>query len=301
LRQDPWGEVRIHQIMLQDKRRTNCYKKAIENNLKTDSRVIDLGCGTGVLSFFAAVKGCRKVYAVDRSGIIDDAREAARKNNLQGRIEFIKADIRKFKPPAKTDMLIHDQLGVFIWNEDIVAKVARIRDNYLKKSAVIIPAKIEIYFVPVCYKSELERSVAFWSKKQYGIDFSNIGRKLFIQGHRQAVHPSVIFLKDTKLFLGKEKLVHRIDLTEDSRIPLKLAASFRLRKNAILSGVCIFLNIHFDRNTRLSTRPSRNNSHWGQLFLPCVEPEKILRDSVLDFTLFPDKKPEKWKFTFLIR
>jgi protein arginine N-methyltransferase 1 len=62
-RQNPWEYIKIHQIMLQDKQRTMCYKKAIENNLKRNAIVIDLGCGTGILSFFAATKGCRKIYA----------------------------------------------------------------------------------------------------------------------------------------------------------------------------------------------------------------------------------------------
>jgi Methyltransferase domain len=51
--------------------------------------VLDLGCGTGILSLMAARAGARKVYAVDRAPILDDARETARRNGLDGRIEFI--------------------------------------------------------------------------------------------------------------------------------------------------------------------------------------------------------------------
>ena len=37
--------------------------------------VLDVGCGTGILSMFAAKAGCRHVYAIDQSDIIDYARE----------------------------------------------------------------------------------------------------------------------------------------------------------------------------------------------------------------------------------
>lgn len=52
--------------MLNDKIRTNAYYKAIAGNphLFKDKIVLDVGCGTGILSLFAAEAGAKKVYAV---------------------------------------------------------------------------------------------------------------------------------------------------------------------------------------------------------------------------------------------
>lgn len=57
----------IHQEMLSDKVRTESYQKAILGNPQVfrDSMVLDVGCGTGILSMFAASAGAKSVIAVD--------------------------------------------------------------------------------------------------------------------------------------------------------------------------------------------------------------------------------------------
>ena len=52
--QDGFAYVRIHKIMINDKTRTLAYKRAIEDNVRKDDVVMDIGCGSGILSFFAA-------------------------------------------------------------------------------------------------------------------------------------------------------------------------------------------------------------------------------------------------------
>jgi len=57
--------------MIKDKVRTNTYRNAIINNkhLFKDKVVMDVGAGTGILSFFAAEAGARKVLAIENSDI----------------------------------------------------------------------------------------------------------------------------------------------------------------------------------------------------------------------------------------
>lgn len=55
--------------------RTESYRNAIMSNplLFKDKIVLDVGCGTGILSLFAAKAGARLVVAVDMSDIISKA------------------------------------------------------------------------------------------------------------------------------------------------------------------------------------------------------------------------------------
>lgn len=57
--------------MLKDESRTKTYMNAILKNkhLFKDKIVLDVGCGTGILSIFAAKAGAKHVYAVDNSDI----------------------------------------------------------------------------------------------------------------------------------------------------------------------------------------------------------------------------------------
>ena len=56
----------IHEEMLKDSNRTRAYQQAIENNPEDfkDKIVMDIGCGTGILSIFAARAGAKHVYAI---------------------------------------------------------------------------------------------------------------------------------------------------------------------------------------------------------------------------------------------
>lgn len=54
--------------MLKDEVRTLSYRSAIYNNkhLFQDKIVLDVGCGTGILSMFAAKAGAKHVYGVSK-------------------------------------------------------------------------------------------------------------------------------------------------------------------------------------------------------------------------------------------
>ena len=44
--------------------------------------VLDVGCGTGILSMFAAKSGAKKVYGIEMSNIVEHAKKIVSTNNL---------------------------------------------------------------------------------------------------------------------------------------------------------------------------------------------------------------------------
>ncbi len=73
----------VHWIMLNDDVRTMTYAAFILSNpsIFRDAVVLDVGCGTGILSLFAARAGAKKVFAVDASQKIADKAEEIVKVN----------------------------------------------------------------------------------------------------------------------------------------------------------------------------------------------------------------------------
>ena len=63
---DSYAHFGIHEEMLKDEVRTLTYRKAMYHNkhLFKDKIVLDVGCGTGILSMFAAKAGAKQVIGV---------------------------------------------------------------------------------------------------------------------------------------------------------------------------------------------------------------------------------------------
>ena len=70
--------------MINDKVRTASYAKFILSNPEVfkDAVVMDVGCGTGILSLFAAKAGAKRVFAVDASDIAEKAEKIVKANDL---------------------------------------------------------------------------------------------------------------------------------------------------------------------------------------------------------------------------
>ncbi|KAJ1032402.1 hypothetical protein NDA16_000428 [Ustilago loliicola] len=79
--------------MLQDTVRTAAYQRAILNNAARDFKdkvVMDVGAGNGILSFFSAQAGAKKVYAIEASNmvqclqkVVDAAKEVREKGEVE--------------------------------------------------------------------------------------------------------------------------------------------------------------------------------------------------------------------------
>ena len=81
----------IHAIMIQDQVRTSTYASFILRNptLFNDAVVLDVGCGTGILSLFAARGGAKRVIAVDASGIAEKAKQIVKANGSEDIITYV--------------------------------------------------------------------------------------------------------------------------------------------------------------------------------------------------------------------
>lgn len=63
--------------------------------------VLDVGCGTGILSMFAAKAGARKVFAVDMSAIAEQAKQIVSDNKLSDVVTVIRGKMEDIELPEK--------------------------------------------------------------------------------------------------------------------------------------------------------------------------------------------------------
>eukprot|EP01017_Pseudomicrothorax_dubius_P006635 TRINITY_DN11934_c0_g1_i6.p1 TRINITY_DN11934_c0_g1~~TRINITY_DN11934_c0_g1_i6.p1 ORF type:complete len:189 (-),score=49.61 TRINITY_DN11934_c0_g1_i6:777-1343(-) len=137
---DSYSHFGIHEEMLKDKVRTEGYRKAIVDNvhLFKDKIVLDVGCGTGILSIFAAKAGAKHVYAVENANIAKHAQDIIRENNLTEKITVIKSKIEEAELPVpKVDIIISEWMGYFLLYESMLDSILFARDKWLNEGGIV--------------------------------------------------------------------------------------------------------------------------------------------------------------------
>ena len=145
---DSYAHFGIHEEMLKDKVRTRAYMNAIKQNkhLFKDKVVLDVGCGTGILSMFAAQAGARLVIGVDMSSIVEHAKKIVAANGLSDKVVLVRGKMEEVVLPLpagcdKVDIIISEWMGYFLYYESMLDTVLYARDKYLAPGGLIFPDK----------------------------------------------------------------------------------------------------------------------------------------------------------------
>lgn len=162
----------IHETMLKDTVRTDAYRDFIYHNkhLFKGKTVLDIGCGTGILSMFCAKAGAAKVLAVDASAIIAKARENVFRNGLESTVTCIHGKIEEVTLPVdKVDIIVSEWMGYCLLFEAMLPSVLYARDRYLKPDGLLVPSHTNIWLAPVADPEYIDENIAFW-RDVYGFD-----------------------------------------------------------------------------------------------------------------------------------
>ncbi|MES1920870.1 Protein arginine N-methyltransferase 1 [Bonamia ostreae] len=131
---DSYSHFGIHEEMLKDSVRTESYQKALIQNKDTikDKIVLDIGCGTGILSLFAARAGAKHVYAIEMADIAKFAKRIVKENNYDDKITIIQGKVEEVALPVqKVDIIISEWMGYFLLFESMLDSVLFARDKWL--------------------------------------------------------------------------------------------------------------------------------------------------------------------------
>jgi predicted RNA methylase len=123
--------VHYHHNMLMDQNRMHSFKSAIHYAVRPGAKVLELGGGTGVLSFFAAQKAS-KVYCVEfNPDMVREARRFLSMNPNGHRVEVVHADAFEYLPPEPVDVVICEMIHVGMLREKQVEVIESFKRRYL--------------------------------------------------------------------------------------------------------------------------------------------------------------------------
>jgi type I protein arginine methyltransferase len=131
--------VHYHFNMLADERRMEPFDEAIARVVKPGAKVVDLGGGTGVLSFFAA-RTASRVWCVERNPELTRvARRLVEANGVGDVVEVVERDALEFLPPEPVDVVICEMLHVTMLVEKQFPVIASFKERYLEAYGPPLP------------------------------------------------------------------------------------------------------------------------------------------------------------------
>ena len=199
-----YGYFDIHRTMLDDVARTAAYRVALEENPSCvhGKKVLDIGCGTGILSMFAARGGASEVVGIDGAAdIAAVARANVKHNGFDGTIKIVQGKVEELLAqaggvandaggtsteedtdpnasnqlqPHSFDVLVSEWMGYALLFESMFDTVILARDALLKPGGAVLP---DIATIHIAGFGRNATSLPFWDDV-YGFEMPTVQSKL---------------------------------------------------------------------------------------------------------------------------
>lgn len=265
----------IHWEMLSDRPRTEAYRQAIDSNTNNflGSTVLDIGCGTGILSLFACKSGAAKVVAVDQSEIIYSAMDIARENGYEDSIVFKKGKLEDLELNEKFDIIVSEWMGYFLLFEGMLDTVIKARDKYLKPGGLMLPGSCTLYMAALSNEQIYNERINFWNDV-YGFKMTSMKKDVL----------SEVLVKDvnSQSVISDVFEIKTFDIgtcTIEEAQAVHNSFQLRMTSSGAVHGLVFWFDCYFTVDKKspisLSTSPHAEATHWKQSILLLKEPIQL--------------------------
>jgi predicted RNA methylase len=247
--------------LLSHKSRISKFQAALEQTVTSDSYVVDIGTGSGILAMLAAKAGAKKVTAleIDR-GTAEYARKSIRKNGLDDTIEVINAHFSDFIPDEPADIVVCEMLSSILLIEQQIPAVIHANKHVRKDTGILLPSEVTISCAPV-------QSENLWNR------FS------FDELHFPSC-PQTASLDDVK-DMSDYKPIRTFDLNHvEEDMKVEEVIEFQVLDDGSIHGIIGMFEARLHRDITLNM-----NDGWRDLFLPIEQPIEVSKGNSLELSI----------------
>lgn len=282
-----YGYLSQQQNMLQDFVRTYTYQRAILNNIDDfkDKVVLDVGAGSGILSFFAVQAGAKKVYAVEASSMAVFAKKLVRSNQVQDRITVISGKIEEIELPERVDVIISEPMGYMLYNERMLETYLHAK-KWLKPGGRMYPTRGDLHVAPftddTLYMEQFSKANFWFQTCFHGVNLAALQNFAIKEYFRQPIVDTF----DIRICLSKSNR-HSVDFQEANENDLHridIPLEFHILESGTCHGLAFWFDVAFQGSQQLiwlSTSPTEALTHWYQVRCLLEQPILVKQGQVL--------------------
>lgn len=127
--------------------------------------MLDVGAGSGILSFFAVQAGAKRVYAIEASNMAYHAQQLVSANNVGEKIKVIPGKIEEIDLPDMVDIIISEPMGYMLYNERMLETYLHAR-KWLKPGGKMFPTEGDLHVAPfsdeALYMEQYNKANFWW-------------------------------------------------------------------------------------------------------------------------------------------
>ena len=279
----------FHRSMLVDEARMDAFQRAIATTVRPGDVVVDIGAGTGVLSFLACKAGASCVYAVERGPVIELARDLCEANGFDDRVVFLPDWSTAIDIPERADVLLTETIGNAAVDEGIIAWTIDARRRLLRPEGRIVPGRIELWAAAVESWDD-HAQVSDWSAPSIPLDY----------GVARARAQRTLWCADLAAddLLTAPALVADVDLhLVDEPGGLEESGRFRVRRDGVLHGLACWFRAELVDGITLTNRPPTPAPSWAQGFLAMPQPLDVKAGDALTWELGVSGEGDDWAWS----
>jgi len=195
-------------------------------------------------------------------------------------------------------LLCPEWMGHCLFYEAMLEPLLTVRDRYLAKGGIMIPAQVSLHVGLVVDEDVLE-DLLFLADRPYGLDFSNIAQVPFQQSDLVALGPDSMLQSIADL--GTLDM-HTISKTTAPRV---FTSTLIPSETTEIYALCGWFSAQLSPGVEFGTGPNDIPTHWDQILFPLPEPFAVSPSRELTITLSPQTeqvgKEQFWCWSYFRR
>lgn len=255
-----------HFPMMCDEIRNRAFQDAIERAVRPDSKVLDIGSGSGLLAMIAARAGAREVHSCEMNpAIAAVATQIVRSNGYADRITIHSSNSRNLDPVTDlggpADLVISEIIGKDLVCENVLPSMRDAVTRLAKPGAQFIPRSGEILIALAHHDRLDERKVG----EACGFDLSPFNRLSATRINVQVNDPSLELRGETASLFSFD--------FASAEAPSDSASLDLVATGGPVNGVVQWFRLQMDEHGAFENHPGPESSRsWALLFYPFAKP-----------------------------